>query len=964
MPASIRLMIFLFFLMNASRVRSQKLYFRQYNIEQGLGQSQVTGIAQDKNDNLWIATLGGISKFDGKSFTNYSETEGLSDNNTNCIYADSKNEIWTGTNNGLSCLRNSIFKNYRFPGGVPDNFIRAILEDTAGEIIVLTLSHLFIIGDQTVHLMVVDNDSSSIIMSVAIDQRKRLWAAVRHKGIYCRENGSWIKKADLKNNVYDPEYFRQLSFDPLTGDLLLLSLNKLFTVKDGTVQPANRILPLTANSYISLFFDRNQEAWLIDASGVYHNTAGHWQYYQTGNGYTNIPTTCVMQDHENNIWLGTSGAGIFQFHQQPYIAYDQFGSANAIVMQLITGKDNKIYLGTDGSGLFSFQNNHFDQYKLPSADKSDQRIISLVRGKGDDLLLSTRANMIWRFAGNHFEAIILKGFRSCINSLNADDSGKIWICACDGLYYYQNGKLEKVSNQFTSRLFLRPGNQVMRSYYRGLGFFHGWGTDKFIEDSLIFSSHIMNILFKGKYYVIGTSNRGLLIYDTVQKKTSQYSIQNGLNSNFVYSVVEDQKGQIWLGTGHGLNKLYFDTLTGRVLLTNESSQGDISSSEFNEGAALCSDSNTLWFGTATGLMRLKPDSIKRTSYMPPLVFKTPLPANGLRSHQQNQMAFDFNCASYEFGKQIFYQFRLSGIDQNYSELSPAQNVIYSHLPPGKYLFNARAFNRQTGAYSNTISYPFEIRPAFYQTVLFKIVVFILLASALYSAFRYRSIRKEKRFREIENIRQNEQIKLRQQATEDFHDEMGNTITRIQLLADVVRSKLLKGNTDVNVHIDRIKENVSSLYQGTRDIIWALNPKSDHLEEVIYRLSTTGSELFNDTETTFSFHNHIHHDVGAILPGHTGRNILLIFKEAMNNIVKHAKATAASLTIEKTGHQVLIVLQDNGNGFIDGNIKKGYGTVNMAKRAERIDGVFTIESGTNCGTRCQLLVNIPRFTNEL
>jgi len=90
MPASTRLIVFISFLLNVYQASSQKQYFKQYNIEQGLAQSQVTGISQDRNDNLWISTLGGISKFDGKTFTNYSETEGLCDNNTNCIYAEFK----------------------------------------------------------------------------------------------------------------------------------------------------------------------------------------------------------------------------------------------------------------------------------------------------------------------------------------------------------------------------------------------------------------------------------------------------------------------------------------------------------------------------------------------------------------------------------------------------------------------------------------------------------------------------------------------------------------------------------------------------------------------------------------------------------------------------------------------------------------------------------------------------------
>jgi signal transduction histidine kinase/ligand-binding sensor domain-containing protein len=956
----IRFMLLFLSLQAITKSHAQKQYFKEYNIEQGLGQSQVTAICQDTDDNLWIATLGGISKFDGKTFTNYSETDGLVDNYTNCIYADRKKNIWVGTRTGLSRLTNSKFINYRFHGGIGDNFIRNILEDKNGQILVLTSSHVYAFRDSNYHLITVDKDSSGIIMSMMIGQDKRLWMTVRHKGIYCLENDHWVKKANLAN--FKTEYFNQIISDPWTHDVLLLTTKKLFTLRDTVVQPADRPLPSSANYYISLFFDKNGEAWFVAGTGIYHLINGEWLSYNTGNGYTNIPTACIMQDHENSIWLGTSGAGIFQFNQQPYFNYDQFSGADAIVMHLIGGNHEKLYIGTDGSGMYSFENNNFRHFDLPSPNKIDQEITSMCRGNNDDLMLSTKSNTIWKFHDNHFEQIWLKGFRSCINGLHVDDSGKLWICACDGIYHYQNGNLTRINSNYTSKVFFRPGYGVMAAFYMGLAIIHPDGKNTFVEDSLIWKAHIMNIIFKGAYYVIATSNRGLLIYDTISKKTKQYTVQNGLNSNFVYSMVEDKNGMIWLGTGHGLNKIILDTLTGLTTLTNEAGQGDISSGEYNEDAAFCSEDNMLWFGAARGLMKFRPVQKKTSAYMPPLMFKSRLPDKTFLSHNENHISFDFNCASYNYSDQIAYQYHLNGTDLNYSEPTSAQQVIYSQLPPGKYLFSARAVNRQTGIYSNTISYAFEVRPAFYQTLLFKIILFSALAVFLFFIIRYLSLRKEKKYREIETIKQNEQIKLRQQAAEDFHDEMGNTITRIQLLSDVVRSKLLKGDTDVGTYIDRIKDNVSLLYQGTRDIIWALSPKSDRLDEIIHRLTTTGSELFFDTGVVYSNHNQVN-GLEAILPGHTGRNIILIFKEAMNNILKHAKATRASLSIEKKGPQILIILRDDGNGFIADKIKKGYGTVNMAKRAERIDGLFTIESCISQGTVCRLVVNIPGIIPE-
>ena len=108
-----------------------------------------------------------------------------------------------------------------------------------------------------------------------------------------------------------------------------------------------------------------------------------------------------------------------------------------------------------------------------------------------------------------------------------------------------------------------------------------------INDSLLNTSSYMSVASMGTYYLFATSNKGLIIYNSANGKRRQFTTRNGLNADFIYSVITDHKNQIWLGTGRGINKMIVDTNTDAVQISNLSIAGDISSSECNQGAAVC-----------------------------------------------------------------------------------------------------------------------------------------------------------------------------------------------------------------------------------------------------------------------------------------------------------------------------------------------------------------------------------------
>lgn len=186
-------------------------------------------------------------------------------------------------------------------------------------------------------------------------------------------------------------------------------------------------------------------------------------------------------------------------------------------------------------------------------------------------------------------------------------------------------------------------------------------------------------------------------------------------------------------------------------------------------------------------------------------------------------------------------------------------------------------------------------------------------------------RKQKAKELLEQIREEEFVKLRQRTAEDFHDEMGNSLTRISVLTDVLKSKINNTEPEITKLVQQIKENTSSLYNGSRDIIWSLNSQNDGLFEIVEHIKDIGNELFQETSIDFNLVHNIAASPALKLKLDYSRNMIMIFKEAYNNILKHAKAAVVSVDIELNSEKELrIIIRDNGVGFNTELVKGGNG----------------------------------------
>ena len=219
---------------------------------------------------------------------------------------------------------------------------------------------------------------------------------------------------------------------------------------------------------------------------------------------------------------------------------------------------------------------------------------------------------------------------------------------------------------------------------------------------------------------------------------------------------------------------------------------------------------------------------------------------------------------------------------------------------------------------------------------------ILIAAIVYSIYRYR-------INKILEIQ-----KIRQTISKDLHDDIGATVSSINILANMAKSDLVS-DTRRNQFLETIQEESKHVSESLNDIVWSVNPKNDSLDIIIARMQRYASEMFEAKNITYHFVlpessvDELHMDMSR------RQHVYLIFKEAINNLVKYSTATTADVTLAVNNDVFTMIVADNGVGFDPNTVHEGNGILNMKKRAEDIRAQLAINSAPGKGVTIQLVV---------
>jgi two-component sensor histidine kinase len=307
------------------------------------------------------------------------------------------------------------------------------------------------------------------------------------------------------------------------------------------------------------------------------------------------------------------------------------------------------------------------------------------------------------------------------------------------------------------------------------------------------------------------------------------------------------------------------------------------------------------------------------------------------SPDENSFSISFAADAQGVDTGLYY--KLDGADKDWIKGSTFATINYTLLPPGRYDFKLKCNGKQEQkALQIVINLPFWLHSWF---IILCCALFIGIAYYLHSLSIKRLIAVEA---------------IRQKVSRDLHDDIGSTLSTINILSMMAKSKLMEDPVKASEYISKISDNSSRMMEAMDDIVWSINPMNDSMQRIFARMREFATEVLEAREVDV----HFHFDEEAnniVLNMEQRRDIFLIFKEAVNNIAKYANATAVDISVTYRSPILLLVIKDNGKGFDVENADNGNGLNNMQKRAEKLKAKYSITSQPNAGTNITLQMQI-------
>lgn len=436
---------------------------------------------------------------------------------------------------------------------------------------------------------------------------------------------------------------------------------------------------------------------------------------------------------------------------------------------------------------------------------------------------------------------------------------------------------------------------------------------------------------------------------TPNEKITPFTKAEGLPGDRIYSVFCDSDGFLWLNTSNGLS--ICDTKTMRF--TNFDRQNGLPHEDLN---SMCSENapGEILLPLKYGFTR-----VQRNSLLAPALNKVPLSihhftVNGkpyryninylnhqVFAYNENNFSFDFSALSFNDPSGIEYFYTLKGLNNEQVPLGARNNITLYALPPGKYVLQVRLKERNKPVQNEGFNFYFTIKPPFWKTWWFISLLVLLVAFALYRLYRYR-------INQIVRLQQ-----VRNTIAQDLHDDVGSTMTTISILSDVAKQKMDTRLEPAGL-MDEIGTHSRELLEKLDDIVWSVNPKNDSLQQIGFRMKQLAIDLLGNqgVKVQFNVPDQVIH-----LPMERRRNFYLVYKEALHNMAKYARAKNATVTVNRDGANLEMTITDDGVGFNPQTQKDGNGLSNMKQRAKQCGGVCDVFSDPGKGTRITLRIPV-------
>ncbi len=434
---------------------------------------------------------------------------------------------------------------------------------------------------------------------------------------------------------------------------------------------------------------------------------------------------------------------------------------------------------------------------------------------------------------------------------------------------------------------------------------------------------------------------GLHQFHPEQQILNIYTRKDGLLNDIVCSILEDDQGYLWLGTFYGLSR--FDPQEKSFY--NYLEEDGIPSNEFNISARLKTSDGRLYFGGVNGAITFDPAQFKPLNNQSKLVLTSysTYAKNGehLEHFEKNlsdlhriRLPYNNKYFRFEFALLDFinpqkntYSWYLEGFEKSWREPTRLAEAQYNNIPAGKYTFRIKAAN-YNGTWSNQqIAIEVIVQQAFYKTIWFISLCIISLLFIIYAWYRYRLLQ----LLQIE--------RMRNKIARDLHDDIGGALTRLS-----VQSQLIEATAKEPEVIQNFSTVLIQTISKLRDVVWSIDSGHDKVEDLINRMKDYAYDTLHPQEIRYTFDiRHINYNK-KITPSFR-QNIYLIFKESINNIIRHSNATVVKISLNNNldQKQFEMCIEDNGRNTKEKKLG-GMGLKSMQQRAMQLGGKLQVEAG--------------------
>ncbi len=993
----------------------ERLPVQRYTAAEGLAHERIGRIVRDSRGFLWFCTAGGLSRFDGRRFVTYSAgdelpVQSLNDllenldgsywiatndaglvrydpaahrggkrfaqfaigpggeaSRANVLHRDRAGRLWVGTDGGLFLVEREqgqpVFRPIALHNpSHADHVLQvwSMLEDPDGNLWIGTSAGLIRrTGDgRSIHYRVRPSRSTDHVLALAMDPQKRLWIG--------HNTGLLVLNAL-------PSIDARPSHGTWAG--MLDAGGRWYAASDGLV--GRRVFALLSST--------DGRVWIGTDVGLNEFAAGRLRGYGNAHGIEGV-VTALAEDAYGSVWAGTQASGAIRVARGGLATYT---SADGLEQDPVGGIFETVSgeLCTVGRGPWI---NVFDGQRfhavvpdvLRSGGDPDNRNESYAtalqdRGGGwwipsgdrlyrfrpvaDVSALKTATPLaVYRLPGGPASRGVWRLFE--------DSRGDLWIAmrvAAHGAltrWERATGVLHHYSDRdglpvATVQAFAedRAGNLWIGFRDAGLARYREGRFRKIsAADGLPTGGIAALYVDRGGRLWCGTALGLFRIDEPAADRPGlvHYSVKDGLSDAAIMTIVEDRGGRLYVGTRRGVDRL--DLTSGRI--RRYTTADGLAALETD--VAYLDRHGTLWYGTSRGVSRLQaspePPQPSVTALLGGLrIDGNPQPLSDLGQavvgplkvpSARSRIEIEFFALSFAPGEVPKYQYTLDGID-SWSPPTDQQTVTYPRLAPGTYRFLVRAVGGSRAPGATPASLTFTIPPPVWARWWFLLAAAALVLSTFHAAYRYRLAR----LLEIERIRT--------RLAMDLHDDIGSTLSQVAVLSAVARQRLTADGRLAEL-LERIADISRQLVDAMSDVVWAINPERDSLRDLAQRMRRFAAETLDSQNVQLGFDGSAA-NLDARLGAEVRREVFLIFKESIHNLVRYAKCTRVHVGLTIEGPSLVPTVEDDGVGLDTSARVDGLGLRSMRERAGRLGGELRLRSAPGEGTTMHLVVPLGR-----